>query len=285
MPFRPDVDLTGFIGDYEPWLDGTRQIEQAPSGNAPLIPETVVRPRVRLIHNGPITCSSSTVVDIPNRIVWDVNGWYAMLGADTRADRKALREAYISNRCWESVYATYVLQQLCIPEVRREYDAMPLGSQYLPDKFVQEMLKRKVQEEAARRARESGDPVDASAVSEVLGEMGYAMVPQGEAPSAAVPLDYADLDLWMWSYFLDDVVCHDYDRLAEWQEMVITALSEAGATLHFAVGFASQKNAAPQGFTRIEEASIMVAYLGAQTQPSRALAEKVAENLITQHTS
>lgn len=283
MPFRPDVDLTGFIADYEPWLDGTRMIEQAPSSaEPPVIPQRAVRKGVVLVHNGPVVCSSSTALDIPNRVIWDVNGWYAMLGADPHSDRKGLREAYITNRCWESDYATYVLQQLSIPEVRREYDAMPLGSRYLADEFVQRALKAKIREEAARRARETNTAADVDAVAD---EMGYEVVRDDtprEIPGSVGGADYGDL--WAWSYFLDDVECHDWDRLAEWQTMLITALSEAGATLRFAVGFTSQKNDEPQGFTRIEEASIMVAYLGSLTDPSRALAGQVAENLITQNT-
>lgn len=281
MPFRPDLDLTEIVSDYAEWLDGTKAIESAiPSSDTSFIPETVVRQRVRLIHNGPITCSSSTALDIPNRIVWDVNGWYAMLGADTHADRSGLREAYVTNRCWESDYATYVLQQLLDPEVRREYDAMPLGSQYMADEFVQRSLKAMIREKAARLAHDTNTAPDVEAVAD---EMGYKVVDTPpEFHGAVGPSDY--VDLWSWSYFLDDVVCHDYDRLAKWQSMLVSALSEVGATLQFAVGFASQKNDEPQGFTRIEQTSIMVAYLGALTEPSPALAQRVAETLSTEET-
>lgn len=289
MPFRPDLDLSDFIEDYEPWFDGTKQIEQVPS-TAPSIPQTPISKTTRVVHNGALLASSCTALDIPNRIVWDVNGWYAMLGADTHADRKALREAYIANQCWRSDYATYVFQQLLDPEVRAAYDAMPLGRQFMADKFVQAAIHQAAHTEAAKRARATGVGVTRDAYAQVLDEMGYLMPDEDEPDPDAPELvrhtstHVFDDEDWRWSYYLNEVDCHDVVRLRDWQSMLITALSEVGETVHFAVGFTAQKNSESKGFTKIEGTATMVAYLGALTQPSPALAEKVAKNLLITNT-
>lgn len=280
--FRAPLDLSEFIEDYADWFDGTGQVEQKIGNNTTLNFEQPVTAETTKVMFGPLTCSTSTVLDIPNRIIWDCNGYYRALGVDPRATRAQLREAYHEADGGNSDYLTYVLQQLLDAETRRIYDGLPLG-EFLIDKFINYALKQAAIKEAIRRSLIDGQPADAV---KVMDEMGYKVVqhPEDEKdrPPAVGGHRQTDLDdEWRYSYFLHKVRCYDTEILRDWQHMVISALSEVGVTMQIAVGFTSQNDTTPKAWTRTEEASIMVAYLGATTKPTPELARQIAKTITT----
>jgi hypothetical protein len=170
-----------------------------------------------------------------------------------------------------------VLQQLLDAEFREEYDRQQLGSYYI-DKFIAYDLKIKAMKEAIKRSLVTGE-VDADAV---MDEMGYKIVKhaEGDEPADKTPPVYVpEREPWDWGYFLHKVSCYDTDRLRTWQQMLICALSEVGVTMQFAVGFSSQSDTQPKAWTQTEEASIMVAYLGATTTPTPELARQIAHKI------
>lgn len=279
MPFRPDLDLGDFIEDYSAWFDGTGEEVQRVDTNTTYNFELPVTAEVSKVMFGPLTCSSCTDLDISPRIIWDVNGYYAALGVDPRATRAQLREAFHAVNGGESEYLTWVLQQLLDPDFRREYDMRGLGD-YLIDKFIALALKKAALQEAIRRSLKTGE-VDAE---KVMDEMGYKIVHhEADEPPAVTGKPQSIDDEWRWSYFLHKVRCYDTDTLRQWQQMLVTALSEAGVRMQFAVGFTEQSvGLDTKTLTRAEEASsIVVAYLGALTKPTPTLAREIVPALIS----
>jgi hypothetical protein len=272
MPFRRDLDLSDFIEDYQPWLEGREVVQRVPQGyNDPL--QVALTPTLTKAGHGPLLASSCTDLMLHPVVIWDVNGYYRALGVDPRADRKTLRRAYIEAGGVDDDYLTYVLQQLLDPETRRDYDATPLGQPYL-DRYVELAIKRSAMAEASRRA---GRHATEEEVVEVMREQGFDLAPADAVGGGSYS---PDDDEWRWSYYLDEVVCHDTDRLSLWQQMLVSALSETGHVIRFAVGFTQQGDTHQRSFTRTESGGYVVAYLGATTQPTVDMARFLASHLV-----
>lgn len=280
--FRPDLDLTEIIEDYEAWFDGVGRVEQKVGYVPP--PMNFERPitaDTTRVDYGPITFSTCTDLAISPEIIWDANHYYRALGADPRATRKDLRLAFHEANGDASEMLMYFLQQLLDPDIRHAYDMTPLGQVFM-DKYVQKAIKDKAMQEAIRRARESNEAPDAEAV---MDEMGFKLVRDEEPDEAGHASDVSGSrhtavdDEWRWSYFLHKVRCYETERLSQWQQMLVTALSEAGAKIQIAVGYSAQGDNLPKAWTQTEEASIMVAYLGATTTPTLELARRIAREL------
>jgi hypothetical protein len=279
MGFQPDLDVSDFIDDYAAWFDGTGEVEQRVDTNATMNFEQPITAETTKVTFGPTTCSSCTDLDISPRIIWDNNYYYRSLGVDPRATKAQLREAFHAVNGGESEFLTYVLQQLLNPETRRMYDCLPLGEPLI-DKFMSLAIKKAALQEAIRRSLQDGEPADAM---KIMDEMGYKVVqhPADEPHSVGRP-GQTFADEWLYSYYLHKVRCYDTGILRDWQHLLVSALSEAGVTMQFAVGFTSQGDTQAKAFTRTEEASIVVAYLGATTKPTRELASQIARTLTTQ---
>lgn len=99
--------------------------------------------------SGELVCSSSQELETWPSIVWDVNGYYWALGVDFRATRRQLADAYREKGGENDSYLTYVFSQLLNPEVRRRYDARPLGSVFW-DKYVDAKVRSRAHRLALR---------------------------------------------------------------------------------------------------------------------------------------
>lgn len=208
-----------------------------------------------LVGYGPPECSSCTALSVLPDCIYDVNGYYRDLGVSPRATRRELREAYQSKDGQSSVRLTYVFKQLLNPETRFAYDCTPLGEVFLDD-YVREALSRKVREEMSRRMADLADAgIDLSMVDpdslqrDVAAGMGYQYV-EDEEPSdtpsetvdgaSIVKQDSVRPAKFEFSYYLWALRPRQDEetlgRLAEWQRLLVSALSGAGRPCKFAVG-------------------------------------------------
>lgn len=98
-------------------------------------------------------------------VVWDVNGYYHDLGVGFRATRRELMEAYVRGDGPNDERLTYIFAQLLNTDVRRRYDASPLGSRFIDKYLIQEL-----EDKARKVARARGEEVS---VEEVFKEWGF----------------------------------------------------------------------------------------------------------------
>lgn len=259
MGFREALDLSHIVRKYEAFGgtstagqihyvdgEGVREEQYEP------IPARLYEPAGRpgtgeepaLVGAGPATCSTDRTVAVAGPLfAWDPNRYYRDLGIGwpyVGATRKDLRLAFFEREGMNSRRLTYCLKQLLNPTVRAEYDALPLGEQYLNDDYVQDALKRKVAEEAARRSQVG----DYTTAEQVLDEMGYHLVPddtsdatrQEENPTDVVDTDHLNrldedkyresVDTWGYGFYLWRTTRWDTERLAEWQACLIAAVGD-----------------------------------------------------------
>lgn len=78
-----------------------------------------------LAQHGQMTFSASLVLDLPRRVIWDVNRYYAELGVDPHVPKAELRRAYQDSV--QDPRSTYIAKILLNDETRREYDALQVG--------------------------------------------------------------------------------------------------------------------------------------------------------------
>lgn len=78
-----------------------------------------------LAQHGEMTFSTSLVLDVPTRVIWDVNGYYRELGVDPHAPKAELRRAYQASV--QDDRLTYIAKILLNDHTRREYDLLQLG--------------------------------------------------------------------------------------------------------------------------------------------------------------
>ncbi|MGW9067870.1 hypothetical protein ACWGQT_00260 [Streptomyces yangpuensis] len=174
----------------------------------------------------------------------DVNGYYRALGVAPDATRRQLMRAYRARAGQDDPYLTYVLSQLLSCQIRRAYDAMPLGELFRDD-YVLAYLRRLASEIAARdNARDGTDKTAADIIQSLLGG------PEDSkneflAPAEAARFDGGTRDrqpsintpeAWPYSFLLLVSTCTDVSRLAQWQNGLAHALADLGIP-QFAVGF------------------------------------------------
>jgi hypothetical protein len=236
MRARPDLDIDELLLHYGTFIRG---------GSRPfyvLPPEEDESARsyaqdgqlISRIGWGPETCSSSTVLDISPRLIWDVNSWYRDLGVAPEASRKEMRLAYLERGGPDSGRLTYILKCLCDTAKRRRYDRMPLGSLFMEDALVQEVLKRQAAATASRMAGE-GNPKTAD---EVLSDMGYERHAASESPEDASGDEQRPPDPpWPYSWFRRRAQSADSaDFMEAWQHHLVSELASRGRRIYFAVG-------------------------------------------------
>jgi hypothetical protein len=216
---------------------------------------------------GPDTCSSSTALALLPEIVWDVCGYYRALGFHwtefRQVSRKSIRHRWIAlDPSQADGELAYAAQQLLDPIIRRAYDLQPPGGLFLGDRRVREMLERHAARIAAQQNAEAavtGEEVTDHA--EVLREWGFTKNVTPEQAREQLRQQYeaeseplgtaggalgATLSGWdrHWSYYrlVDQFTWEGRSQepsaasLEAWQVMLCVALSEAGATVQFAVG-------------------------------------------------
>jgi len=245
MGFRQPLELDDFIEDYEPWLHG-RNGSSKPNGSFGgasehnIVLGHTVDPLI--VGSDPEFCSTS--VDIVRRpeIIWDVNEYYRLLGLNNyRAKKIELKNAFLEKDGHSSALITNAFKQLLDPEIRQEYDAMPLGERYMNDPYMQDEVKQKAQKVANKR-QQDGEEVS---TEDVLNEMGFGVDKEEEEnaePASQVeehePEDWDDYPYdWFFSYFLWKSISMDLAPLAKWQEAIRKGLVLAGVKTYFGVGW------------------------------------------------
>ena len=251
MGFGPSLNLDDFIEDYEPWLHGRSTKTGANFGSfgssreSTIVLGHTIEPM--LIGSGPETCSTVTDMVVRPEIIWDVNGYYRLLGADYKSNKKALREAFMKVDGHSSPAITNAFKQLLNPEIRQEYDAMPLGERYMNDPYIQQEVKQSAQKEASARQRDGEDVT----TEDILNERGFG-VDKGEEEPETPEIEITDeveiqeepdesfgsyaVD-WDYAYYLWKSISIEDEPLARWQEMLHNEFVARRVKIHFAVGW------------------------------------------------
>lgn len=222
--------------------------------------------RVYVVEGEALAASTSLSLVRAYRQVWDTNGYYAALGLRFDATRREIREAYQRLGGQDSPRLTYIVKQLLNPDTRAKYDETPLGSLYF-DYEVETWIRRaRVQKSSRLRSEgrvEEAEEIEAQDFGELLDTEGA-----GQDDDPARPLQA----VWRWGYFLRDTDCSDRARLAQWQELLVSAFGRAGQHVQLAVGF-SGGMASPWGVEKVGD--LTIAFLSEGEQPTEALASRV----------
>jgi hypothetical protein len=247
-----------------------------------------------LMGSGPPECSSCTALSVVPGVIWDVNGYYRELGVGVRANRKQLRIAYQAKDGQSSARLTYVFRQLLQPDVRFAYDCTPLGELFM-DRYVQEMLDRKMKTQKSNRMANLADlgvnldMIDEEAIErDIWAEMGIETEPKNpteDTPSETVDdraLEGKDVPRpakFEWSYYLWSTrLVEDpssLGRLAEWQRLLVNALSREGVNLRFAVGYHGK----PHPWLQAQIGYRTVFLLNVLKEPTEAMAADIARQV------
>jgi hypothetical protein len=285
--FREDVPLEDFI-DLTPYarevfLSGTRT---GGTSSSFMIGPPVKPPEEHyltpIVAGGVVrtftTCRE--LVSWPS-VVWDVNGYYHSLEVGFRATRRQLLAAYIRLNGQDSDYLTYVFKQLLTPDVRRRYDAAPLGTLFY-DRYVEEQIRRRAQEmakewklqpedvlrnwgfkteeeveedQAAPAEQDGGEP-DAESDEEVdipqeSGEDGITSPARPEEP-------------WPYAYFLWRLRNGDHhpgsiipDGMRQWQQAIAAECHRRGEVVRFAVGMMGSRVGSRVATMSVAEATVV----------------------------
>lgn len=292
MPFRPPLDVSGYIdalGDSRalggrikpppPELVAQQQERQRQWDNTP-----------HKVGYGPAYASSCTTLAVSPEIIWDVNGYYRMLGFSapykgiTKAD---LRLAYHAQGGEDSVMLTRVFQLLIDSEKRHAYNCAPFGEQFL-DEVQQQLLKDEAYREAARRSRDEGHTVSKD---QVLDDWGLVFIPD-EDPGAedvgAIGHDLVDpfeddFQLWAWGYYQWGSHCTATARLAQWQGFLAAELSRQGVHMRFAVGFSGRRRTDSEWVTAVIGPHLAF-FIREDVEPTDGHAAAAVASVLAEHT-
>lgn len=301
MGFREPLDLSGITKLYEVFggsntagvkAHGDEWWQQGPQSHTDY--EEEQRKRQERLDNEPqivgrdsmaMFSTCTTLATLPSWS-WDVNGYYRTLGVHWRADKKALREAFIDLGPKPTAYQMHCLKQVLDPQIRHEYDLTPLGSLYLNDEYVQAYLKQQASEEAARRS-EAGVPTTAK---DVLREQYHFDEEEpGDTPDEVVdetPETPEDAELsdpastfapWPYGYYVWKSKADDTERLREWQELLVRAFAAEGEVLDLAVGFVGRM---AHRYVVARVGTRHVIFLGDEQIPTEELAGSAATALL-----
>lgn len=283
MGFRPDLDLSGILSQYQVFGGTPRSGRE--SDHLSVLAETTIPPDppdepIRCGY-GAEWCSSETALALSPEICWDANGYYRELGVHWRASRRELREAYRERNGDQSIRLTYVFCQLLDPQIRAAYDRTPLGEVFMDD-WVQEDLKRRARAEAYRRSMCGVE----SHRDDVLQEWGYASVPE-DTENDGEPVDSDDelmqdepryQESWGYAFYLLRTIFGDEDLLREWQELLLRELSVRGCTVRFSVGMVGKEHAPALFWVNGQD---FIFFLNEEHRPTPELATQVVERAIT----
>lgn len=268
MGFRQPLDVGRIVEKYQeflghsstasinyvhPGLHNERETEPEAIPKRLYAPEEDVERPLR-VGAGPDQCSPSLrLQEARPLLAWDPNRYYRDLGISwpyVDATRGDLRRGFYAVHGHSSPWLTYCLSQLLNPQVRAEYDALPLGERYLDDKYVQEEMKAKAAAEASRRSERGKD----THAEDVLDEWGYVLRPEASDDLVAKEDDDTeDLDTdrskrfdedahqgpgadWGYSYYLWRTHKRDSQMLSAWQSALISAPGAQEMLPAFAVG-------------------------------------------------
>lgn len=282
MGFRPDLDLSGILPQYQKvldWSDPPGTDDFSVLTDPPIPPEPPNEPVLR--GYGPEWCSSQTALALSPEICWDVNGYYRELGVHWRATRAELGRAYQEKCGNNDVRLTFVLQQLLHPESRAAYDRTPLGEVFLDD-WMQFELKRKAHD----RAYEMWMQGRQCTRDDVLEQWGYVPVPEtawnGPEPVDTTQRFMQDEDrsqeTWEFSYYLWRTIVRHLPTLKQWQELLLQELSGRGCIVRFSVGMVGKEQTPAVLWV---DGKDFIFFLNERHEPSPQLAAKVVERATT----
>lgn len=256
MGFREDIPMDGFVQSNPVLADGFGWAKAPGTGMKILDAGSVVLPSRDAescltpmnVSQGARTRSTSLALESWPSVVWDVNGYYHALGVGFRATRRQLMDAYLRLDGPNDAYLTYVFKRLLDPQVRRKYDACPLGR-----KLFDLYARQEVEERARRIARQHR--VD---TEDVLRGWGLLSEPDSDSEDGPVPTSSETLDIpqearedglvpdddpepWPYSFYLwrvrgTDRWFSDSDAMREWQEAIAAECQRRGVVTTFAVG-------------------------------------------------
>lgn len=234
------------------------------------------------VGNGPAECSTSTELVRTPEVIWDVNGYYRSLGFEfpyIGVTRKAIRIAALRANSSSSVRLTFVVNQLLDRYVRYEYDRMPLGEAYM-DGWIEQELKQQAKRAAVQRSAEQGREVD---FQEVLNEWGAAALTEEEAAEVDRMRETDRLRRateWGWSYYLWRSRKYDPEVLREWQSLLVSEFSRAGARMKFCVGFLGEQS---HPWVFVVVGSRLAILLNEAEAPTTELAMKAVAAVLSEH--
>jgi len=232
MTERAALDLDVILAQYAPI--------RAPEPDRPVLlsedPQDLLRFAVPVrLGRGPLTWSSSTVLVVPERVCWDVNGYYQELGVHWRASRKELAQAYQDKAGQYSPRLTYIFKQLLNAKIREAYDRTPQDAMFL-DEYTDTELKQRAHRESGRRAAQG----QLLSPEEILDEWGYTLLSDDEVDSVSPIVKDQDHrgDPWEYSYYAWKTSSYlpDEVRLQHWQELLSTAASRRGISPEMVIG-------------------------------------------------
>lgn len=300
MGFRESLDLTGIIDRYEAFggrapavpnymFEGQRPEDPMPTSIFQPAQAAGSGEDPALVGTGPSRASTSRVLATSGPLLaWDPNRYYRDLEIPwpyVDATRMDLRQAYQAVDGQSSPRLTYCFKQLLNPAVRAEYDALPLGEQYLNDIYVQDELRALAAKEAGRRT-ESG--VYATA-EDVLDDWGMKIVPEEEdTPEEIVDSDHlkrfdecSDETVgggWDYSFYLWKTTKWDVARLAAWQAALISVIDQE-LSPSIVVGMMGNR---PHDYAIAEVAGQWVVFLNRDGEVTLDLAVSATTTLHTQ---
>lgn len=203
--------------------------------------------------SGVETRSTSTDLVSWPLVCWDVNGYYHALGVGFRATKRQLMDGYRRVGGPDDDRLTYYFQQLLDSDVRRLYDAAPLGSVFF-DRYVEEEVRRRAHQMSVRM-RERGLNISPE---DVLEQMGFMRVAEEEIPqedgeldtdiaepqnedTTSTPVSEPAEKPWPYAYYLWNVKAkdsrdHDIEHMSRWQDLVAQGCIDQGIKTAFAVG-------------------------------------------------
>ncbi len=264
-------------------------------------PPSVDETKPHLVGYGPAEMSSSTVLAKAHEVCFDVNGYYRTLGVPwpyKNATKATLMKCYrekvgAGQNAPNADRLTYYLKQLLNPVIRRIYDEMPFGVQFV-DMYVEQAIKRQMQEMVRQRQQDiwAANP-DATEVDErvllrdIAEEMGIPIQFNDEMPDTPEEVIDTDLELgqgrtspprFEFAYYLWRAARPvDADqRLLDWQALIVRELSAVGARVNFSLGLMS-KSASRWAVAEVGFRTVI--FLHTEVEPDAEVANKIAAQL------
>lgn len=248
---------------------------------------------------GPVVRSTSQELEVWPGVVWDVNGYYHDLGVGFRATRKQLLAAYMQLNGQESERLTYVFKQLLDPEVRRKYDASPLGTVFI-DRYVEDQLKLKAQEmarawkiSAEEILQQWGFEVSYPAESDSVEDEDPAQsppeepvdIPQESQEDGAIP-PAPKPRVWPYAYYLWKIrsgqeLSDAPGILERWQDAIAAECQRRKATIRFAVGLMGARKEGARFLAMSVDGATVVFISADHTHQIEELAPHAAHRLLS----
>ena len=204
------------------------------------------------------------------KVIWDVNGYYRSLGFGWPYDptKKQLRIAYQERNGQDDERLTYHFKQLLDPQIRAEYDAMPLGSRY-DDIYVKHENKKKLSDIAKEESVESGKLVT---VQDLIDEDERE---RREIPELEPTKNYR----WNWGYYTFKSRKYDPEILAAWQSVLVEEFSAQGLEVVIAIGYIGKTK--KDVVLKVHDGQDVI-FLNEETEPTNELA-KTAVSMYKAH--